>query len=310
MCNSSIKTNEAIALLSGSLMVGNHDTITLFGVRPQNCIRDCIKRVISLLLKDSECLDTVTESIFEEINLLEQGLEKLTEATLNKSRRHADNTKNFQKILFNIENFTAYLKLQEVQLIKEIKLLENADTTLLSCTKELEQHIQIAKTFLLERDARNFSQECPPSCSTQPSGDNLWYSRLEHRINDLDISFAVSSQIRAQVKLLHASNLLLLDKLRYIISNIIPLWQSQMSIFLGIELSKDRLTTQEMLLHTTSRPKKITSFERIESPDSVFELNKSLRSAFSEILLLNKDNSMIREEIDHTISLRNSLTAT
>lgn len=64
---------------------------------------------------------------------------------------------------------TLYCKLQQVQLIKEIKLLEKLSRTVSSCSSELER------------------------CNGGSDTEN-WYVRLEKRIEDLSVSYLAKSK--------------------------------------------------------------------------------------------------------------------
>ncbi len=43
--------DETIRVINGDIVVGNHDSIVLLGVQPQNRIRECSKRISTMLLE-------------------------------------------------------------------------------------------------------------------------------------------------------------------------------------------------------------------------------------------------------------------
>ena len=49
--------NSTVDLFNNNLVVGNHDSITLFGIQPQNALKDYSKRVTNLMIKQTEELD-------------------------------------------------------------------------------------------------------------------------------------------------------------------------------------------------------------------------------------------------------------
>jgi len=70
----SVTFNNSMAVFSDSLIVGNHDSITLFGTRPQGRLSDYSRRLSSLLLDSTKNLDIAIEDVIFEIDRFERTL--------------------------------------------------------------------------------------------------------------------------------------------------------------------------------------------------------------------------------------------
>jgi len=71
LCDVSLDARNAKNIFGGSLVVGDHDTITLYGIHPQNSLKDYSRRVTALLLKDTAELDMAIADVLSEIEHFE-----------------------------------------------------------------------------------------------------------------------------------------------------------------------------------------------------------------------------------------------
>lgn len=292
------------------LVIGDHDTITLFGIHPQNNLKDYSRKVTTLLLKDTEELDMAIADVLSEIKEFEMSVKRTGTSFFAKRMYHREIRKEYAKILSYIDRMTLYFKIQQAQLIKEIKLLDKLSVTVSDCAEELKQYIEIGKKTLSEKDVTAFSGENIALTLDSSSDIDVWYERLDKRIADLMITHAVSLQSQAQIKMLHDNNLLILDRIASTISNTFPIWQNQMAIMLGIDLMETRMSVQDRLASINDKCveqtcKKIPQKKSKEfQVDKLLELNQLLSGALDEMVCLEENNSNLRKEflnaVDHT----------
>lgn len=64
-------SSEATSIFGGDLVVGNQDSITLFGIQPQNSLKDYSKKITKLMFKENEELDRAISDILAEIECFE-----------------------------------------------------------------------------------------------------------------------------------------------------------------------------------------------------------------------------------------------
>lgn len=302
MCDVSSDVRDAKNIFSGSLIVGDHDTITLFGIDPQNRMKSYSRRVVELLLKGTGEFDRAISDVLNEIEHFEVKAKKLTKSFWKTQLQYKEIQKEYTKILSYIDKMTVYFKLQQAQLMKETKLLEKMSETVASCAAELEKCVETGKAMLLERNCLTEKTRMVSLFSETTADLDIWYERLEKRIDGLLVTHAVSLQSKAQIKMLRDNNLLILDRISSIISNIFPIWQNQMAIMLGIDLMKSRMNVQDKLISVSDRYVKKTTvkFQRIKPNEiqmnKLLDLNKSLINALEEMTCLETDNNNLRDE--------------
>lgn len=306
MCDVSLNARNAKNIFGGLLVVGDHDTITLFGIHPQNSLKDYSRRVTALLLKETADLDIAITDVISEIEHFELNAKKPTKTFWGRYLYHKKIQKEYAKIFSYIDSMSVYFKLQQAQLIKEIKLLEKLSDTVAVCSEELRQCIEIGNEMLLERNVSAIGSENNTLSLDTISDTGVWYERLEKRIDDLSISHTVSLQSQAQIKILYDHNLIILDRIASTISNTFPIWQNQMAIMMGVDIMETRMNVQDKLMSISNKyveqtVKKTKHKKNNEiQVDKLHELNRALSRALDEMARLEENNSALREGILNT----------
>lgn len=302
MSDISSEMNETIGLFNGTLIIGNHDSITLFGCLSQNNLKECSRRISNILLYGTEELDAEIAEILKKIEQFEAKADVSGLTPLTKRLRHKAVVKEYNKIISYIENMTQFFKLQQAQIIKEIKLLEILSDNVSQCVEELASCIETGKSILSERASSHKESGCSHPHLGGDSGLEMWYERLEKRINDLSVSHTVALQSKAQIKMLFNNDLTLLDRIANTVSNTFPIWQNQIAIMLGVELFERRLNAQERVSGISSfkayKPsrKGANETQHMLSTGRILELNRSLTTALNEMSKLESTNAVLRED--------------
>lgn len=305
------KSADAVAMLTGTLIIGNHDSISLFGIHAQNNLKDYSKKVATLLLKNTEEIDTVLSEITDEIERFENTINAPAKSFLGKARHNKNLSSEFRRINTYIENATTYFKLQQAYLIKEVKLLEKLAETIKSCSSELSDCIEIGKKYLQNRSTGESSGFSASTLLQDDPDNKLWYSRLRKRVDDLSISRVLSMQSQTQIKMLHDSDLILLDRISNAITSVFPVWQNQMAIMLGISLTEKQMDASNRVLDITgkiikaaTKPEKpkISSQENASfRSENIQKANNLLREALSEMTSLEENDTTIRQDIQNAL---------
>ena len=106
------------------------------------------------------------------------------------------------------------------------------------------------------------------------------------------------------MKLLLQNDILLIDKISFIVSNTIPLWQNRMSILLGIKLSEKHLDVQEKVLKATERCLKKPLKKQNHNIDfeETAKINEKLQQALQDIELSEKQDFKVRKDIQELLN--------
>ncbi|MEG0777936.1 MAG: toxic anion resistance protein [Oscillospiraceae bacterium] len=296
------ETRNAVAMFEGNLVVGNHDSITLLGTTSQIKLRDYSRSVSKLLLSDNDELDAAIEDVVSAIEKFEVHTQK---------KQHKEIIREYSKILAYIEQVCLFFQLQQAQLLKEIKLLEKLSITVAENIASLGECIKAGKAVLGNRPISNKESisHCQQSfVAADTEQDDMWYLRLGRRIDDLCISHTLALQNQAQIKILYNNNLLLLDRISTVISNTFPIWNSQMTMILGVDRLEQRINAQNQVfkniqehsqnenLHSSrSRNKQQLDF------DGIIALNHKLRDVLKETASLEQQDMTIRKNIQEAL---------
>lgn len=223
------------ALFLGSLVVGDHDTLTVYGVDQQNELRESTRKLSQLTGADNEAACKAIASGLQEIDRLGRKSERGRGFLRRKKSDHQD----FESICAHIERASSQLELQQARLSKEIEILARVDASLQRCGDELGQRITEGKRVLESR----------PSDS-EPSDDatDTWYTRLARRLDELSVSQLVAQQSRAQIKMLRANDLAILDQISSFVINLSSICRVQLAGEKVSEAYRARLEACELSL--------------------------------------------------------------
>ena len=281
------------------LIVGNHDTITLFGINEQNDLSNYTRKITNSLLQEHKELDIFIMKILAEIKKFDNTSNRKYLNCIPTSFSYKLIKQEYIKIVSYLDNITQFLKMQQIQLIKENKMLEKWEEALMRITAKLEICIEEGSAKLQERpkEVNNHLDSVIPPLLNSDSGN--WYRRLEKRINELIISHTISLQSQAQIKLMYSNNLDMSDKITDILSTTIPVWRNQMAIALGIELCEKRIKNQKEILDSTKQFILCTKRpQRTDIVDSqVKMLNQKLTIAINDVIELQANRDGLRNEL-------------
>jgi len=266
---------------NAELVIGNHDSITLYGAEAQSELRDVTNNISKLLINDYYNLRVDFDSI---INELEKKFDEKKDFLIQKipvidkygTKKIAS---KYIKIFEYMDNVALQLQLQEAYLLKNTKILEQEDQILKNCIENLEQDICLGKNVLLEvQNARD---------------DHLveWTMRLQRKMQDLETTRIVSQQSRKQLQLMCMNNRNLIDKIIAILSNTLPLWRNQISLYLGVEENNQMIKTQEKIGDILVKVQKGESNSRINQ-EMLKALDNKLSASLKELESLeNKEHT-------------------
>lgn len=284
MCDEANLAEEVTNLFCGTLIVGNHDSITLYGIHAQNSLKDYARRIASVLLNEAEKSESFVSELLQEMERFEGIVNRPKATFLGSKKRQREVRKGYYSMLSDIENVSQYCKLQQAQLIKEVKLFDYFSKALASTAKELESCIEHGKAVL-----KNGTVSLNTDITSE---DRLWYARLSKRIEDLSISHTISLQSQAQIKVLKENDFRHLDQLASILSNTLPIWQSQIALALGAELLSVRKNMQSSLLNAgekhimrfyAGKHRKAELSQNMDA-EHILQINLSLRNVLNELI--------------------------
>ena len=282
------------------LIVGNHDSLLLFGSDAQQSLREFSKSVSALLTNSCGDLEYLIHDILNEIDDFQESIKEKKSFPFfqSESVRREKLIKKYDAVLVCIDKMELALKLQEAQLIKDSKILEKLGELVVDSSKKLDEAITYGQYVL------NSKPQCEPNEEIQN-----WYVRLSKRIEDLEISRTVSLQSQAQLKLMRENNVQLVDKILAAVSGTIPVWRNQVTLLLGIERMNRNLEIQNKVASITqgylekggSVKKGRISREKEVDVDKIVAANVKLKKTLDELAAVENLDSKIRLELNDSL---------
>lgn len=295
------RDNHGTEMLSqNKLIVGNSDSILMFGCEEQQMLREFSKTISNQLLNCNGELEYLIHDILNEIDDFQSSVEKkqLFFISSNEKKR-ASLIKKYNAILVYMDKMELALKLQEAQLIKDSKLYENLSKRIDTTLESLKESISYGNDVVGQKPIDQETDDI-----------NNWYERLSKRISDLEISYAATMQTKAQLKLMLENNTQLIDKILGAISGTIPIWRNQITILLGIEKLNRNLEIQNKVTEITqkyiSKEKATIGIKHKNkkelSIEKLLNTNEILKKALDELDSVEKRDGKIRLELSSSLS--------
>lgn len=295
------RNNHGTEMLSqNKLIVGNSDSILMFGFEEQQMLREFSKTISNQLLNCNGELEYLIHDILNEIDGFQRSVEKkqLFFISSNEKKR-ASLIKKYNAILVYMDKMELALKLQEAQLIKDSKLYENLSKRIDTTLESLKESISYGNDVVGQKPIEQETDDI-----------NNWYERLSKRISDLEISYAATMQTKAQLKLMLENNTQLIDKILGTISGTIPIWRNQITILLGIEKLNRNLEIQNKVTEITqkyiSKEKATIGIKHKNkkelSIEKLLNTNEILKIALDELDSVEKRDGEIRLELSSSLN--------
>ncbi len=216
----------------------------------------------------------------------------------------------YARVETNVNTITTELERHQVQLMKDVELLDRMYELNSNYFRELTMYIIAGRKRLekarseelvalqkkaeqsgLQEDAqaaKDFASQC---------------DRFEKKLYDLELTRTIAMQTGPQIRMVQNSDTLMAEKIQSTIVNTIPLWKNQMVIALGVEHASQAARaerevndmTNELLRKNADKLKTATIEAAKESERGIVDIetlrhtNEQLISTIDEVLAIQKD---------------------
>lgn len=165
----------------------------------------------------------------------------------------------YAKAETNVNKICEALESNQVQLLKDISLLDKMYEQNLTYFKELSMYILAGKKKLAETRETELPQLLDKAKASglpedaQAARDlEALCDRFEKKIHDLELTRMVSIQTAPQIRLVQSSDTMMVEKIQSTIVNTIPLWKSQMVLALGVTHAEQAARAQREVSDMTN----------------------------------------------------------
>ena len=214
----------------------------------------------------------------------------------------------YAKAETNVEKIQSMLEGHQVQLLKDIAMLDRLYEQNLKCFKELSMYIAAGKQRLESFRANELQQAYDKANSSglpedaQAAKDlSDKADRFEKKLYDLELTRDISIQTAPQIRMIQSSNQLMAEKIQTSIVNTIPLWKSQMVMALGIAHTQKAINAQRSVTDLTNELlQKNAQKLHMASVESAREAERGI----VDIETLKKTNQQLIETMDEVLTIQ------
>ncbi|MBQ8640170.1 MAG: toxic anion resistance protein [Lachnospiraceae bacterium] len=215
----------------------------------------------------------------------------------------------YEKAEVNVNKIVEALESHQIQLMKDVAMLDQMYKLNQNYFKELSMYILAGKkkieqarvselTMLKAKAQQTGLQEDAQEASDYAAK----IDRFEKKIHDLELTRMVAMQMAPQIRLVQNNDTLMTEKIQSTIVNTIPLWKNQMLIAMGVEHSGQAAKaskevsdmTNELLKRNAAKLKLATTETMRESERGIVDMQT-----------LAQTNAALIETIDEVMRIQN-----
>lgn len=225
----------------------------------------------------------------------------------------------YAKAETNVNEICKVLENHQVQLLKDVAVLDKMYELNLTYYKELTMYILAGKKKLEAVRTEELpalqakAQETGYAEDAQAARDlEEMCNRFEKKLHDLELTRTIAMQTAPQIRLVQNNDTIMVEKIQSTVVNTIPLWKSQMVIALGVEHSQQAAQAQRQvsdvtneLLKKNAEKLKMASIETAkESERGIVDMetlkatNESLITTLDEVMKIQEEGRAKRMEAE------------
>lgn len=208
----------------------------------------------------------------------------------------------------NVDRIVNSLEDHQIQLMKDIELLDQLYEKNMTNFKELTMYILAGKKKLKEVRENELpvliekAQRSGLAEDSQKANDLAGLcERFEKKIYDLELTRNVALQMGPQIRLVQNNDTLMTEKIQSTIVNTIPLWKSQMVIALGLHHSQQAIKAQQAVDEMTNS---LLRKNADTLKQATIEVARESEKGIVDIETLKHTNSQLISTLDEVVKIQ------
>ena len=255
------KERQTVDEFARQIDLTNSTVILQYGAGTQMKMADFSEKALeNVRTKDLGEVGELLSGVVKELKSFDEEEEKGFFGIFKKSSNRLQSMKaKYAKAETNIDEICKMLEKQQVQLLKDIALLDKMYELNLTYFKELSMYILAGKKKLYEIRTEEIPKLLEKARQTGLAEDaqaakdlDGMCNRFEKKIHDLELTRTVSLQTAPQIRLVQSNDTLMVEKIQSTVVNTIPLWKSQIVLALGVEHSAQAAEAQRQVTDMTN----------------------------------------------------------
>lgn len=317
----SAEEKQAVEAFANQIDLTNSAVILQYGAGTQKKMADFSESALeNVKTKDLGEIGDLLSGVVKELKDFDEEEDKGFFGIFKKGSNKISAMKSkYAKAETNINQICKVLENHQVQLLKDIAVLDKMYEVNLTYFKELSMYIlagkkklhEIRTTKLPELLGKAQQTGMPEDAQAARDLDSMC-NRFEKKVHDLELTRTISIQTAPQIRLVQGNDTLMVEKIQSTIVNTIPLWKSQMVLSLGVEHSAQAAAAQrevtdmtnELLKRNAQKLKMATIETAKESERGIVDIetlkttNESLITTLDEVMHIQQEGRQKRQEAE------------
>ncbi|MBR1822435.1 MAG: toxic anion resistance protein, partial [Clostridia bacterium] len=208
----------------------------------------------------------------------------------------------------NVNKIVEGLEQHQIQLLKDIAMLDKLYDQNLVYFKELSMYIVAGKKRLESFRANEVEQARQKAAASELPEDAQAAKdladkadRFEKKLYDLELTRNISIQMAPQIRLIQSSNQIMAEKIQTSLVNTIPLWKSQMVLALGLAHTENAMKAQRAVTDLTN-DLLTKNAEKLHM--ATVETAKEAERGMVDIETLKHTNKLLIETMDEVLEIQ------
>lgn len=214
----------------------------------------------------------------------------------------------YAKVETNVERIESMLEEHQVQLMKDIAMLDTMYDRNMVYFKELSMYILAGKKKLKQVREGELAQAMEKARTSGMPEDaqaardlSDLCDRFEKKLFDLQLTRNISLQMGPQIRLIQNNDTMMAEKIQTSLMNTIPLWKNQMVLSLGLAHSRDAMEAQRAVSDMTNNLL-LKNAEMLKM--GTVETAKESERGIVDIQTLQKTNRSLIETLDELAKIQ------
>ena len=315
-----------VAAFAQQIDLTNSTVILQYGAGTQKKMADFSESALeNVKSKDLGEVGTLLSSVVTELKDFDEEETKGFLGLFKKGANKLEAMKaKYAKAETNVNQIVQVLEGHQVQLLKDVAVLDKMYELNLTYYKELTMYILAGKKKLQETRGTQLQELRQKAAMTGLAEDaqaakdlDDMCNRFEKKLYDLELTRQIAMQTAPQIRMVQSNDTIMVEKIQSTVVNTIPLWKSQMVLALGVENSMQAAEAQRQvtditneLLKKNAEKLKLASVETakeaergIVDMETLTATNQALISTFDEVMKIQQEGRIKRQEAEAQMQL-------
>ncbi len=302
---------EAVDAFASQIDLSNSAMVLQYGAGTQKKMADFSETALeNVRSKDLGEIGALLTDVVKELKGFGEEEEKGLFGIFKKTTNKLESMKaKYAKAETNVNEICKVLESHQVQLLKDVAILDRMYELNLTYFKELSMYILAGKKKLEQVRGEELpaltekakASGLPEDAQAARDLDSMC-TRFEKKLHDLELTRMVSMQTAPQIRLVQNNDTMMAEKIQSTLVNTIPLWKSQMVLALGVEHSTQAAAAQRQVTDMTNELLKKNA-EQLKM--ATVETAKESERGIVDMEVLKATNETLISTLDEVVNIQN-----